>query len=103
MITEGVIPNRGPRSAAGGGDPASWLQRWQAADYDLGCGKPGAHMAVCLWCRYSPIHCCFVCAGDWDGYLRRDVVAVEKPVTERDEEFDELSDQKVADDEITFP
>ena len=25
-----------------------------------------------------------------------------KPVTERDEEFDELSDQKVADDEITF-
>lgn len=25
-----------------------------------------------------------------------------KPVTERDEEFDELNDQKVKDDEITF-
>jgi PTS system fructose-specific IIC component len=32
----------------------------------------------CLWCRCSPIRCCLPGAGDWDGYLRRDAVAVEK-------------------------
>ena len=44
----------------------------------------------------------FCLSGDWHRDLRCDALAVEKPVTERDEEFDELNDQKVKDDEITF-
>ncbi len=60
-------------------------------------------MAACLLCLCSPILCCFACAGYRHGDLWRDAFTLEETGTERDEEFDELSDQKLKDEEILSP
>ncbi|STW66559.1 PTS system protein [Klebsiella michiganensis] len=103
MITEGVDPHRRPRSAARRGILRGGVSGGRWPDHDLGRGESGAARWGCLWCRFFT-HPLLFCLSLAIGTVICGVMLSlwKKPVTERDEEFDELNDQKLKDDEITF-
>lgn len=101
MITEGVIPIAARdllrvvgscvvASAIAGGLIMVWVS------------KARYRTAACLWFRSLRIRCCFAALGIGTVICGVMLSLWKKPVTERDEEFDELSDQKLKDEEITF-